>query len=348
MKLLVFGDLQATDGEERSWTRPGTSLQQLRVELFFQRLLEIYRAHRCDGLVDLGDTTDDRSAIPVPTIEAIGTGLSRFPASDHHYKLTGNHEQFLKNARLNNRHLFSHMFHVVEENEIIDIDGWKAAFCSYPADFKALCTWLQQFDAMDDAALLFGHFTVAGCQLNGSTAVSGVPPALLKPFFASLLGHVHKPQALTQRAHYVGSPFQQNWGESGEAKRVCVVDTRATKIEDMLTFIPLEGFPVYKKVAFDEFRKLKEIGEDRIRVVLGNHEETEAYFQHPLFHRSEPVYSYEVEANGPEASQIESLDWSPATAMRRYTELNKPSDAGLELDTDELLEIGDLIVNNRL
>jgi hypothetical protein len=38
---------------------------------FFKVLREIYVEHGCDGLVDLGDTTDDRSSIPVPTIDAL-------------------------------------------------------------------------------------------------------------------------------------------------------------------------------------------------------------------------------------------------------------------------------------
>lgn len=61
MKLLCFADLQITDGHEKCHNQPGRSLQLWRAEKFFQDLHAIYTEHECDGLVDLGDTTDDRS-----------------------------------------------------------------------------------------------------------------------------------------------------------------------------------------------------------------------------------------------------------------------------------------------
>lgn len=344
MRFLVYSDLQATSGNERSFTEPGKTLQQLRVERFFEMLLRVYTENNCDGLIDLGDTTDDRSAIPLPTIEALGHGLSLFPNNGRHFKLTGNHEQFLRSTRVSNRHLFSHMFHVVEGNEVIDLDGWQAAFCSYPAEMKHTCDWLSQFRAGSSASLLFGHFTVAGCIMaGGQPSASGVPLEFLKPFSAGLLGHIHKPQTLRRNIHYLGSPFQQNWGEAGEGKRVAIVDTRATNADSVIRWVPLEGFPSYVSMPFGEFKHVSDIGEDRIRVVISNLEESEEFLQHALFHQVEPVYACAETHDMPSA--VVTPEWTPTSACIRYLKNTPPSQFNVEAADEEMLEMAQMIVD---
>jgi hypothetical protein len=55
----------------------------------------------------LGDTTDDRQAIPIPTIHAVLKPLERFKGG-HNIKLMGNHEQWLKSPS-SRRYVFSHL-----------------------------------------------------------------------------------------------------------------------------------------------------------------------------------------------------------------------------------------------
>src|SRR5262245_35797075 len=109
MRLLIYGDLQATDGDELSFTQPSTTLQHYRVQKFYEDMAKIYNEHSCGGIIDLGDTTDDRTAIPLTTLEILGVGMSKLPAGEN-WKLTGNHEQYLRDPTVNNRQLFLHHF----------------------------------------------------------------------------------------------------------------------------------------------------------------------------------------------------------------------------------------------
>jgi hypothetical protein len=344
MKLLCYADLHATDGDELSFTHPTTTLQHYRVEKFFRDLRAIYDKYECNGVIDLGDMTGDRSSIPVPTIEVLGNGLDLIPDSTWNIKLIGNHEQYLRNASVNVRRLFDHKFTVISENKIFDFDGWRAFFCSYPASHDVLARWIAKYayQYRNDGKILFGHFQVAGCALATGIALQGIPADILKPFELCLLGHVHLPQTIGNHIHYIGSPFQQNWGESAQQKRVAVLDT-SDPIQ--ITWVALPGYPEYRQVSLEQFKKMAKADEEhRYKVVLASHEEAEEYYHHPLFSRHPAVYNYS-EVENPEAT-VEK-DWSLEGVCQRWMETLPPNKSGIELEKQELLEIGLSIANGK-
>jgi len=336
MKFLVFADLQATDGSEMCFTLPGHSLQHMRVEHFFDDLVRIYAENDCDGFVDLGDTTDDRSAIPMPTLKCIGEGLNKIDSFDGvNYKITGNHEQFQRDTSIDNRHLFSHVFHVVGDREIISLDGLKMFFCAYPKDHAELAQWLKtESGKIRTRKILFGHFQVKGAYLNNTQTNSGIPLEALSGFDLVLLGHIHQPQSLSDRIHYVGSPFQQDWGETEQKKRVLIVDTEQLKI----TSLPLLHYPEYKAVNFDEFKKAaQQSSEDRLRVVLKNHTETEAFFAHPAFGRAVAQYAYDTTQTETGVRSNEEKNWTFDGILARYMQQVPP---GLDFSDEDMLALG--------
>lgn len=338
MKLLCYADLQATDGDELCFGRPNTTLQHYRVERFFDDMARIYAEHDCDGVVDLGDTTDDRSSIPIPTLEFLGSGMAKLPEGDR-WKITGNHEQYLRDTTVNNRRLFDHSFHVIDGRQIQMMGDWAAFFASYPADHGELTDWLvKEARRIRAPKILFGHFQVEGAFYQAGKAMTGVPLDALQPFSLVLLGHIHIPQSLTPKVHYVGSPFQQDWGETGQTKRVGIVNTNTMKVE----WVPLTGYPEYRVVTLDEFKKLSEQQtEHRYRVKLNSHEETEQFFQHPHFNRATAEYNYDETPAEPGA---ENQDWSFEGTCRRYLKMVPPAKVGIELSNDEMLEMTKLIV----
>lgn len=336
MRFLIYADLQATDGNEASYTSPALTLQHLRVQKFFTDTALICKHYRCDAVIDLGDTTDDRSAIPMPTIELLGAGMALLPDSQWNLKLVGNHEQYLRDASVNNRRLFEHKFTVVDQFEVYNNGEVNLVCCSYPGDHEKLVQWLhdQARRLRGQPTVLLGHFTVIGCQMNSGLALTGVPRVLLKSFNLTLLGHVHIPQSLDECIHYVGSPFQQDWGEAGQQKRVAILDTKTLK----LTWVPMTGYPEYRRVDFDEFETLPaDETEHRYRVRLKDHQQTERFFQHPRFHRAEAEYTYSAAV--PEEVQVEQ-DWSFEGTCVRYMKLVPPDKAGLAVSEPELLELG--------
>lgn len=340
MRALVYADLQATDGHERCFGNPTKALQLYRVERFFDEIERIYKELECDALWDLGDTTDDRTAVPVPVIDLLCDRLERFEGK-WNLKLVGNHEQFLRDTAVHAGKMFRRFFRVVETCEAIQCGNVNILCVSFHDEVDAITRFLR-LHRMKRPSILLGHFQIAGCQMPSGMSVLGIPRSELDFVNIGLLGHIHKPQALGN-LHYVGSPFQQNWGESGEGKRVAIVDIQGANIN--VEWVPLQGFPHYRQVSFQEFTRSAKAGaEDRFKVVLKSVEETEAYYAHPLANRAdEAIYDYEqtVKSEADEAAEV--IPRSKQDILRRYLHQNPPKDWQIVLDDESMLAYGEQI-----
>lgn len=318
-------------------------LQQMRVETFYARLKKIFDEQRCDCLFDLGDTTDDRSTIPIPTIDAVMAGLDQFPDHAFNLKLIGNHEQFVRDTSVHVGKLFERKFTVVSGAEVFSLKGDSVVFCAaFPASDTQISDWLskQAFAYRSvSTKILLGHFQVVGSRMPSGTAVTGVQAKLLRPFNLTLLGHVHRPQEPAPNAHYVGSPFQQNFGEKGEDKRVGVVDTEKATV----TWIPLPGFPEYRVCAFDEFINLVRPEEEhRYQVYIRRPEDAEKFYAHPLMNRAEAIYDFQLDPKA-QAEAGTARAWTAEDVMQRYVQSAPPSACGINATEEEVLDYGKAI-----
>lgn len=339
MRALVYGDLQATDGSDKCFNNPTESLQLWRVRKFYAELLRIYTDHHCNALWDLGDAYDDRSSIPVPAIDASLEGVEAFPRGGWNIKLIGNHDQYFRNTKLNSGRMFRPYFRVVGASEVIPgADGASLICCAYEEDSSAQAKWIA--DAIDrvpagEKIILIGHFQVVGCQMGSGLSLSGVPQEALSEANLCILGHVHRPQTIGENIHYVGSPFQQDFGESNESKRVGVVDTETCTVE----WIPITGFPRYKTLGFNEFVETASAeSEDRIKVVLRSCEEAEKFYAHPLATRCEPVYDYRAAEAG-QAAPIQLQ--GRREVLDRYLSRTAPLTRGIPLTPAEMADYGE-------
>lgn len=339
MKVLIYTDAQATDGHERCYNDPTKPLQLWRIEHMFDELQRIYKAHNCQALWDLGDTTDDRTAIPVSVIDLVCDRLEAFDGK-WNLKLVGNHEQFLRDTKIHAGKMFRHFFKVVDTCEVIRFGKVNILCVSYHDDLEAILKFIRH-QPKTERTILIGHFQLAGCQMSSGTAATGVPRDLLSFLEIGLLGHIHKPQTMGN-LHYIGSPFQQHWGEAGDNKRVAILDISdsGTSVE----FVPMEGFPRYRQVNFTEFvESVQQNSEDRYKVVLSSIEETERFYAHPLSTRAdEAIYAFEQE-EGEQSKNASAIPSSKQDILERYVQKNPPSDLGIVLDDQSMLTFGEQI-----
>lgn len=344
MRALVYADLQATEGNEKCFLQPEKALQAYRVEKFYADLKRVYDEYSCDCLFDLGDTTDDRTDIPIPTIEAVMAGLSQFPDNPWNTKLIGNHEQFLRNCTVHVGRLFERKFTVVDTTAVYtDIPGIALICAAYPASDESLTEWLRSVLTTDYGAprVLLGHFQAIGSSMASGVSDTGIPKNVLKRFDLALLGHVHRPQTVIGNAHYVGSPFQQNYGEKQEAKRVGVLDLKTLEIQ----WVPLPGYPEYRVRSYSEWlAEMQETEEHRYQVRITNQEEAEAFYAHPLADRVTPIFDYATQSEVAEEAKDTSEDRTLPELMRQYVAACPAEAVGLTVTSQELLDIGNLIL----
>lgn len=342
MKVLVYTDLQATDGSERCFTQPGAKLQHYRVSLFFDKIWSIFKEEKCGALYDLGDTTDDRVAIPIGTIDVLLKKLRLFTKyRDANWKLVGNHEHGCRDARFHAGPMFDATFNVVEGIHTIFIAGKTAViFVAYPPDEVAAAKAIQEEilrqRGLGFRVILLGHLPVYGSLGPAGEIKSGIPKQALANVDLGLLGHVHRPQSILPNVHYIGSPFQQDYGEAGEDKRVAILDTEKATVK----WIPMHGFPQYHTITLPEFLEGSwENDEDRLKVILRSPDEAQQFYSHPLHARYHPITNYSEQLSGDEQAATSS-SFDTSDIFRRYMERVKPVDRNVVISKDELLEYG--------
>lgn len=282
-RYLVYTDLQATEGSEVCHANPAVPLQRYRVQKLTEKLLDLYDSNRCGGLIDLGDTTDDRSFIYRATLDCLLRGLAPFKPNKMGIKLTGNHEQLLKSTDVNSVELYRPYFGRVDV-QLCDLGRGVTAVCQpFFEDYAAVNDRIRDGAkaAGDGPKVLLAHCDVQGVKYaSGDTCRRGIDRRLFELFDLTLLGHVHKHQQLSPNVFYVGSPFQQDFGEAGEVKRVAILDVQGgtPKVEWQV----IDGMPEYRQVSLEDFvSQSKKTEEHRYKVDLRSVEESATFFAHP-------------------------------------------------------------------
>jgi len=345
LKALAYSDLQATDGHEMCFNQADVPLQLFRVRRLYQELLHIFKKHKCSCLFDLGDTTDDRSYVPITAIDAVLEGLEPFPDHELNIAIIGNHQQYLRDQSVHVGRMLAKKFTVVATTDAFEFEDTLVVSAAYPASDPATAEWLSKTAysySNYERKLLLGHFQAVGCQLATGRAMTGIPTEVIDKYSLALLGHVHKPQQVGRHGFYVGSPFQQNFGEKGEDKRVAIVDLNTLALE----WVPLTGFPEYRTVTFPNWLKqMKAEEEHRYKVVLRDNKEAEAFYKHPLMSRVEAIYDFKLDAKDSQQASAQQ-SFNRDDIMQRWIKQEPPESHGIQSDSTEVFEVGQVLANN--
>lgn len=179
-------------------------------------------------IIFCGDFFHNRKNI---SLETLGVAF-KFMDKLKDYKvfmITGNHDcLYSDNSTVSSVALFKNWpnVHVMDTSQYFEVGGKVVGFipwgnkCSKPCDY------------------MFGHFEITGFQMNGShfckkgmTATS-----LLSKSPLVISGHFHKPQTNVYKKGkicYLGSAFQNDWGESGQDKFIYEIEFSSGKFLDI-------------------------------------------------------------------------------------------------------------------
>jgi len=344
LKVLIYTDLQAAESHERLFANPSVPLQRWRIRHFYKELWKVYQKFECEALWDLGDTTDDRNSLPIPTIHEVLEGLKPFPTVPENIKLIGNHEQFLRSTEMHVGNLFEGKFTVVPKHQVLAAGGTKIVCLSYHDNSQEATAWLAQH--AKEGTVVLGHGQILGCRMNSGLSMEGIPKKAFQSADLTLFGHVHSRQEVAPKVFYVGSPFQQDHGEAEDSKYVVVLDLKTLELE----WVELEGFPHYATVGLVDFlANISAESEDRLKVVLRNQSEAETFYAHPLSHRAVPIYEY-VSLQAPvvigDQPATVTSDQSIDSLLKSYLRKVPPSTKGILLSDHDMLSYGMEIVDS--
>jgi hypothetical protein len=294
LRALLYTDLQASESTARLRQAPEIPLQRWRVQKFYADLFVLAEEYDVDAIWDLGDTTDDRTSIAHETVQLVSRGseaLTRGLKRPLCFKLLGNHEQAHRHTVTHAGDIFQPYFNVIDDRAVIHVPPDNAIIlASFPKDHAELATWIRaqakRCRAAGKYVVVLAHVLVAGSRLGSGATRDGMSLDTFLDADRVILGHVHKFQELDDRVCYLGSPFQQDLGEALDPpKRVAIFDTSTCEI----MYLTMPGFPVYRTVSVNEMDNL---GNDVVRVIIGNKDEAARFYAHPNSATVDAVYSF--------------------------------------------------------
>lgn len=216
-------------------------------EIFFPYL----NKNKIDTVFHLGDVFDRRKYINYHTLKRTRddflTPLAR--RAERVVMIAGNHDTFYKdNNYLNSLTQLLNDYPNIEihiDPFEYDLSGTKILLLPW------ICRENQKrsFDLIKKtkAKICFGHLQLQGFEMHkGSFAEDGFDKTTFEKFTTVCSGHFHH-KSDYDNIHYLGCPFQMDWGDYGDTKGFHIFDTETHDI----TFIP-NPYSLFHKIEYDD------------------------------------------------------------------------------------------------
>ena len=255
------------------------------VSTLFDQVFDAADDLGCSTVMVGGDVFTSRSAQPLDVLAAWNAITAK--ALNRHitlYVIPGNHDKTDPNATRSYLGVVDNNDAVIlETGGEIALEGATVVMIPYFGNERWLEFYNQypDYDDRTDHRFLLTHIAVEGVKNNdGSVVESDIKADLFEGYDAVFVGHYHNASHVGEKVHYLGSMYQNNFGETADDKGFTVLYSDGTWAHR-----PLE-FPRYIRETVDatdaeSLRNLKEryAGEDydHIRfVVRGKRADCEA------------------------------------------------------------------------
>ena len=231
-------------------------------KIFFDDIFFPYlKKNNIDTAFHLGDLVDRRKYINFNTLDRMKRDFLDPLFSQIKFMpiIAGNHDTYYKDRNeLNSLALLLNEYKpVIDYNDIdpkeYEFDGTKILALPW------ICRQNESetIKAIKEtkASACFGHLQLIGFEMHkGSFSEEGMSKDLFSNFHTVCSGHFHH-KSDYGNIHYLGCPYQMNWGDYGDCKGFHIFDT---KTHD-LTFIP-NPYSLFHKIEYDDSKlSLKEI-----------------------------------------------------------------------------------------
>lgn len=191
---------------------------------FANWLKENLEQRKISTVIIAGDFFHNRSFITLQTLD-VGHRFLDILSDMTVFITAGNHDAlFLNNSNVTSISIFKKRKNVHIIDEITTIDG------------ITLCPWGTEVSDIPESKIVIGHWDAQSFEMSaGKISTHGIKVSdLMNKCECAFSGHYHKPQIRlynNKPFRYLGSPYQLNWGESGEDKFVYILDTQTFKVD---------------------------------------------------------------------------------------------------------------------
>jgi DNA repair exonuclease SbcCD nuclease subunit len=196
-------------------------------EIFFPYLA----ANNIATIIQLGDVTDNRRSLELDCIHLIKRLYYDKLKDKQIHTIVGNHEVFFKDSNeinspelildgYNNIKTYSECDTITIDNRNIDLIPW-----INPSNYNSTL----QFINSSKSQIALGHLETNGAMLMpGYNLSHGTDPNIFKKYIKVLSGHIHF-RSIYDNIHYIGNPYEMNWGDQNSVRGFTILDTSNLK-----------------------------------------------------------------------------------------------------------------------
>lgn len=210
-------------------------------------------------IIHPGDLVDRRKYININTAHRLWEDfLNPIQTKYKMYLIAGNHDIYHKNSSKINA-----------LNILLEGTNGNIQYFTDPVDFRVpgidetflFLPWINddnrersmELIQNSSAKVVFGHLELKDFpMLRGQLALHGMDAALFDKYEYVFSGHFHT-RSNRKNIHYVGTPFQMNWGDFGEERGFHIFDLETRELE----FIP-NPYSLFNKFFYNDEGKTKD------------------------------------------------------------------------------------------
>ena len=222
--------------------------QNMMESTFYEFVIPFLEKNAKEGdiLIHLGDLFDNRTSIPIITLNKVEKILKKLSEILPIHMIVGNHDLFNKGTNeVNSVRLFSYLsenIHVYESTHVLNFNDKKLI----------LMPWVEKrIDMIKEIKshtgdYLFCHSDLNGCRMHLNSVAHRNPDKIdvdeFKSFRKVFSGHVHIRQ-INENFEFIGSLYQMDRNDMGDQKGITILDVDSGEI----TFEVNRFSPVFKK-----------------------------------------------------------------------------------------------------
>lgn len=249
-KIAVAGDFQFDlyPSLSRPDERFGTSRLRDIVEAT-EWVIDTATDNQCSALVMLGDIFNNRSAIDLRVIDAVGHCMDYAKSVGLPiYALVGNHDAYLRDTRVTSLRAIAGYATVIDKPCNLNVGGTPCAFVPWVDDHDEIREHLDTVLSVNPS-VLFGHALVEGATMSDRA----LPLSWFKDAPTTIFGDVHEPGQYG-KVQYIGSPLQLNFGDAGGERGMAILHCKGKNV----------AVKTIRNIHSPRFRVIEDDGESQI------------------------------------------------------------------------------------
>ncbi len=194
------------------------------LNFFRNQLIPYLKQNQITKAIFTGDFFDSRRSLDIYVQNNIFELLEKDLKDFEIYIYLGNHCIYYKNSsEINSLRFLKHFpnIHIIEEISKIKIFNKTFLIVPWLVEIDSLKNYIAE-NIVDDVDVVMGHFDLIGAAMSKSVfSKTGLQKELLHQFPLVFSGHYHclsKIENNGKEIVYVGSPYQMNFGDSGDQR----------------------------------------------------------------------------------------------------------------------------------